>query len=646
MSLSYRPEIDGLRAIAVLSVVILHADFLIGGKNIIPGGFLGVDIFFVISGYLITRIIFTELQDNRFSILQFYERRARRILPPLLLVMLVSFPVTYLFMMPLELEQYSYSIIMSLLFVSNIWFSYTEWGYWAEPAELSPFLHMWSLSVEEQFYVFFPLLLIFIRKMEKREQFAVLFACFVLSLWQAQKTSLIFQQASFFMPYTRAWELLAGALIVYIEPHLKNIKSKRLVVSGLLYSAIVAVIAPMFLYASDILHPSFYTLVPVLGTAVIIALAEERVWLIRVLSSRPFVFVGLVSYSFYLWHLPVLILGSYFVIDPNMQQEASVLERLLWIVVSFILAVVSTLYLERPARNKSVVSGKLLFSGIMLSIMLLGAANVWVIQTNGAEERIKDIAPRRYMIEDRFAEFYTYPGCWACETCRYLVALQAWPEYTADDPYQQCRQEENKKEFQPRIAVVGNSHAASLLIPGLKEEYGRDQILQRTMSSYHWKLDDVFDRDVIADLEAYHPDVILLAGIDKRDINDFEIYMQRFPAALKEKAIVVGTLPYWGKKTPLPRRILLHYQIYDEIPERLRPLDTVFEIEERLREIVAQNNVEYLSVLDVFCQDKKCLTYVGEEPEAIVTWDYAHVTTKGSKYFVNAIKDTINQRLK
>ena len=207
--MDYRREIDGLRAIAVLPVILFHAGF-----ETFSGGFVGVDVFFVISGYLITTIIIAELEQGKFSIINFYERRARRILPALFLVMLVCIPLAWFWLLPRDMQDFSQSLVAVTVFASNILF-WRESGYFDTAAELKPLLHTWSLAVEEQYYVIFPLFLMSFWRLGKRWIMILLVAVFVVSLALAQWASLAKPSAAFFLLPARGWELLVGAFAAF-----------------------------------------------------------------------------------------------------------------------------------------------------------------------------------------------------------------------------------------------------------------------------------------------------------------------------------------------------------------------------------------------------------------------------------------------
>ena len=258
MKIKYRPEIDGLRAIAVGAVILYHAQINISGYNIFKGGFIGVDVFFVISGYLISSIILKELISNgSFSFKHFYERRVRRILPALLFLMLVSLPFAWLFLLPNSLIDFSKSILYSLIFSSNFYFHYSGQIYGAEDGLLKPYLHTWSLSVEEQFYVLFPIILLLLFKWLRNHFIYILIFGFIISLGLAEWTSKNYPSRSFYFIHTRMWELLAGSILAYFEI-IKGHRSKNQLLNLVLPTiGLVLISHSIIFFDSKIFHPSF-----------------------------------------------------------------------------------------------------------------------------------------------------------------------------------------------------------------------------------------------------------------------------------------------------------------------------------------------------------------------------------------------------
>lgn len=332
---NYRPEIDGLRAVAVIPVILFHA-----GLTVFSGGYVGVDVFFVISGYLITAILLAELEQGNVSISRFYERRARRILPALFFVILCCIPFAWMWMPPAELSDFGQSIVAVVLFASNILFWRGE-GYFAPAAELKPLLHTWSLAVEEQYYLLFPVFLLVLWRFGRRSIFWVICGVAAASLLLSEWGWRHWPGANFYLAPTRAWELLAGAICAFLlsgrEPRSGNWSS--LAGLGLIVFAI-------FRYDSTTPAPSLYTLVPVGGTALIILFGGAGTWTARLLGLRGLVAIGLVSYSAYLWHQPLFAFARIRSIGEPSRELMLALAA-----VSLILASLSWRYIEQPFRN-------------------------------------------------------------------------------------------------------------------------------------------------------------------------------------------------------------------------------------------------------------------------------------------------------
>lgn len=268
--MQYRREIDGLRALAVLPVILFHAGF-----ETFSGGFVGVDVFFVISGYLITTIILGELEQGKFSIVNFYERRARRILPALFLVMLVSIPFAWILLSPAELTSFSKSLIAVPLFVSNFFF-WRDGGYFETAAELKPLLHTWSLAVEEQYYVLFPLFLMLFWKLGKRWILLTLTLVFCSSLAIAQWAAYARPDVAFYLLPTRGWELLIGAFAAMYLSKSYRIEFGKAASEVGGWLGVVLILFPVFSYSKATPFPGLYALVPTLGTVLIILFATEQ----------------------------------------------------------------------------------------------------------------------------------------------------------------------------------------------------------------------------------------------------------------------------------------------------------------------------------------------------------------------------------
>jgi len=342
-ALDYRPDIDGLRAVAVLPVVLFHLHI-----SLVSGGFVGVDVFFVISGYLITSLISAEMSDGTYSIMNFYVRRARRIFPALFVMCAATALFVFLFCLPSDLRRFGGSLAAATLFSSNFYFNVSA-DYFAADADTQPLLHTWSLAVEEQFYILFPLLLLLLRRRfarwEKQIVIVLLLLSLVFSAWLVQ----IDRTGAFYLPHARAWELLMGALLALGA--VPAIRSRTLAaVLGILGLALIA--GSVLFYKESMLFPGLAALAPCVGAALIIhAGSDPSLPVSRLLSMAPVRFIGLISYSLYLWHWPIDVISRYVAFwygwDPDVKPH-----KLVVLALSFACAILSWRFVEKPFRRR------------------------------------------------------------------------------------------------------------------------------------------------------------------------------------------------------------------------------------------------------------------------------------------------------
>jgi len=373
--MDYRREIDGLRALAVLPVILFHAGF-----ETFSGGFVGVDVFFVISGYLITTIILAELEQGKFSIVNFYERRARRILPALFLVMLVCIPFAWFWLLPSDMKDFSQSLVAVSVFASNILF-WRESGYFDTAAELKPLLHTWSLAVEEQFYVLFPLFLMLFWRLGKRWILVMLGLVFVASLAVAEWAAYAKPTAAFYLLPTRGWELLIGAFAAFYlsKANRKEFGKAMGEVGGWLGVALI--LYAVFAYSKATPFPGLYALVPTLGTVLVILFATQQTTVGRFVGNKAFVGVGLISYSAYLWHQPLFAFLKHSDFDDTKEIYA------LLILLTLLLAFISWKFVETPFRKKSIFSRKAIFVFAFLGSAFFIGLGFFGHRTNGFDSR-------------------------------------------------------------------------------------------------------------------------------------------------------------------------------------------------------------------------------------------------------------------
>ena len=386
MKIKYRPEIDGLRAIAVFSVIFYHANVNFFGYHLFQGGFIGVDIFFVISGYLITSIILKELlTTGSFSFKYFYERRIRRILPVLLFVMLVSIIFAWIYMLPSSLLDFVESILYSLSFISNYYFYFSGQEYGAESSLLKPFLHTWSLSVEEQYYIFFPFVIIIVFKYFNKYLIHTLFLFFFISLIVSDWTSRNNLSISFYFFHTRIWELLTGSLLAYFEIKHSN-RNKYPKLNLILPTVGLLLIGHSIIFFNDtMLHPSYYTLLPIIGVSLVIWFSNKAELMTKILSNKLIVWFGLISYSLYLWHYPVFAFAriTYFFQDNILLELSSG-------ILILILSIFSYYFIEKPLRNKNFRFNKLVII-ILSSLLLIILFSFFAFKENGFKTKLPKI---------------------------------------------------------------------------------------------------------------------------------------------------------------------------------------------------------------------------------------------------------------
>lgn len=358
----YRADIDGLRALAIIPVLFFHASLGF------TGGYVGVDVFFVISGFLITSIVAREIQNGSFTYKDFWERRIRRIFPASFVVTVVTFLVGFFVFLPPGTESLAKAALAQVLMVANFYF-WQQDGYFAGPSDLEPFLQMWSLAVEEQFYLLLPLLLTFTFKRGLKRVILILSGIAILSFVWSIIALGKFPAATFFLLPSRAWELLLGSLLAFV-PIRQQSKARSQILATL---GLALILGPVFLYDKTTAFPGLAALPPCLGTVLLIyAHGDGSSWIKPLLASRPVVWIGKISFSLYLWHWPLLAYARLLNLE-----EPSPLTRGLLVLASIILAVLSWRFIEQPFRKKTILAERkplfrrylqaTLFSGIIFT---------------------------------------------------------------------------------------------------------------------------------------------------------------------------------------------------------------------------------------------------------------------------------------
>ncbi|XUM22131.1 acyltransferase family protein [Bradyrhizobium oligotrophicum S58] len=623
--LGYRADIDGLRAVAVLPVLLYHAF-----PAAVPGGFYGVDIFFVISGYLITGIIHKQMLSNTFSIADFYSRRIRRIFPALITVVLVTFLIAWFFLPPRELKSLGTNIAGGAVFIQNF-ILLGQVGYFDLAAEKKPLLHLWSLAIEEQYYIVWPLLLMLIGSWRRRSlaiTVALAAASFVACLIVQPRAP----EYAFYLPVTRAWELLVGSgLALWVNGRSAEAGPRPLIDVALVreliaLASMLAIVVAFWRYGRLTPHPGVHTLLPVLGAAALIATSGTLVHR-YVLASTPAVFVGLISYPLYLWHYPLMAYARIQFIDPV---PAWVMGAI--IVASLVLAWATYRFIERPIRfGRRLVPLKV--GGLVGGMVALGIVGVVADRTNGMPARIP-AELRGFMLDgSETARF------WRADKC--LLK----PDQSASEFSGECA----GTGRHPLILVWGDSYAASLY-PGLAH-FGAErgfEVAEYTASACPPLLGFVHPERrfckgandfVIRKVAELKPDLVVFYSTWSYGPDDLRNGLDRTVAALKElnvpKIVLLGPPATWLGES-LPANVLDYYfRTHSLLPARtkFRSNDNwTRALDEFLEAQAHRVGIQYISARRMMCNDDGCLARIGADGSDLTAYDSGHLTYPGSLF--------------
>jgi peptidoglycan/LPS O-acetylase OafA/YrhL len=616
---SYRPDIDGLRALAVLAVIAFH-----GFPEYLAGGFVGVDVFFVISGFLISGIILDETRVGMFSLKKFYARRVRRIFPALCLVLVVSLLAGWWLLLPADFVRLGKQLAASAAFVSNfyLWF---QSGYFSPDARTFPLLHLWSLGVEEQFYIVWPLIIIGLRSRPNWTISAIVLigvSSFCLNVALIDN-----HEADFYSPVTRAWELMLGASLAWLRRRDDMAPPSNRSADIATIAGLILILGSTLLFDQQSSYPGWLALVPTIGTSLILWGGTSSGVAASILSARALVFVGLISYPLYLWHWPLLVFSEAFKFAPLTQ-----LERGLVIVVSFILAWLTYELVESKFRAGRVNRTKIVtLSGGMIFVAVAGFA---IIEGQGFETRF----PKELL---EIAEARGYPASWRVHEC--LI-----------DPKMETTFGKGcLEEARPLLLVWGDSTATALM-PGLRQlqherNFGLAQF--NANSCGPWLAVNVpgnpncrsINDEVLGIVSRVRPDIVVLharGATRPEDILGLKKTILALRALSISRIIVLGPVPVW--KRGLPNEVLRYYVMHHAlIPERFS--QRVFRVwdDTQMRSALTEFGAIYISAWDAMCDKDGCLTRLGERPEDITASDQHHLTERGSKFLIKAIKDEI-----
>jgi peptidoglycan/LPS O-acetylase OafA/YrhL len=660
----YRPDIDGLRAIAVLSVVAFHAF-----PTWIRGGFIGVDIFFVISGFLISSIIFENLERGTFSFTEFYARRIRRIFPALILVLAASYAVGWFILLADEYKQLGKHIAAGAGFLSNfvLW---EETGYFDTSAEAKPLLHLWSLGIEEQFYIVWPLLLWLAWKTRVNLLAATVLVAgvsFYLNLNGTKNDAV----AAFYSPQTRFWELSCGSLLAWTSTYRKEawlaLKTRleawrgvpadgesadlavRAVQNLASFLGILLLAFGFWRINQGLSFPGKWALVPVVGAVLIIS-AGPSAWINRtVLSSRLAVWFGLLSFPLYLWHWPMLFFSRF--AEPDVP-DGNI--RLAALAASVLLAWLTYKVVERRVRFGG--HGKAKVVALITLMIVVGCVGYNAYSHDGLGFRTKSAQPlikELGGISDVY-DFYDYANVVRVGIC-HSVPIESWQRNGCIDIRKR------------NIVLLGDSYAASLY-PGLRhtrdEEYPDVGITQLTdgngppfLTHGSGKTDDgksIYEVNVnrLGIVKTYQPDVVLLSWMigganapptREETLSELDRTIDEIlTVAPKSRVVVIGPFPKWVDT--LRKQILTYGKQTGRVPPVYMSRGLVAkdrEWDSFFKSTIRRNNVIYISTQDRLCNSDGCLTRTGNSASQLTAVDWGHLTNAGSVFLAGKIKNLI-----
>lgn len=642
----YRPDIDGLRAVAIISVVIFHAF-----PFRLPGGFVGVDIFFVISGFLISSIIFRSLQQGDFSFGEFYAHRIKRIFPALIVVLTACYAFGWFAMLPDEFKQLGKHVAAGAGFVQNF-ILWQEVGYFDTAAELKPLLHLWSLAIEEQFYLIYPVL-IFVAWRIGFNVLTMLLLLGLISFGLNVLRVIANPTETFFMPQTRFWELLAGALLAYLQ-FFKRAKfsewMQRWVFNPILFrhppqsaqrgevlNNIHSVVGILLLVAAVLFidkskpFPGWWALLPVSG-AFLLILAGPNAWVNRsILANKLMVFVGLISYPLYLWHWPILSFAR--IVESEIPSREI---RMGAVTLSFVFAWLTYRLIEMPIRfgRKTWIKPALL----CISLAVIGYIGYNSFQRNGLAFRlpkeVRHIADFRY----EYAKDARAGKCW-------LSAQQSFDGFDSE-----CIEIPLFGESHS-VLVWGDSHAARLY-PGLRATLGDGvAISQLTRDGCPPILDFGYPECqksndyVISKIQKFVPTTVVMFAVWHHYSKDWISESAHREGLLEsirklknlgvENVVILGPAPNW--KDALPKLVYRAWKgsFPHRIPERLSNgiAPEAKMVDKQFGVMLGPQPVRYVSVFQIACREDGCLTHVPSRSSELLTWDYGHFTTEGAVFF-------------
>lgn len=610
-----------------MSVIFYHAGF-----SYFPGGFVGVDVFFVISGYLITTIIVKELNNDNFSILKFYERRAKRILPVLISVVTFTLVVCWFFLLPNDYELFGRSVISVAFFFSNIFF-YKNVDYFNDPAEGHPLIHTWSLAVEEQFYLIFPVFLLLVWRKYSKYSICALIVLLVISLILSEYQVRTNASASFYLIHTRLWELLIGSVVAIAHVNeFRHQPLSRIITEIVPLLGLVMILIAVLAYGDSVRFPGLSALLPTIGVALILAIRKKNI-IGYILSAKPVVFIGLISYSAYLWHQPLLVLDS--IVEKRYGYEIPISLVLL---VTLTISCLSWKFIENPIRDGR-ASRKVVLNTSLSVLILVGLIGFFIKESDGAAFRLDS---ETYSFLDEYAN-YPFNHIYDRGRC-YLPTGK-----TSDDYNAECVRVNSVGSR--KVLMLGDSFAAHYY-HGLNEaaeklEVDFEHLTAPACSILQGKNTIIQCSEInkfrMNALKIIKPDILIISGAWYRYVDEetksyfFEEFAQLLVDIEKigidrNRIFVVGNSPLW--KPTLPEFILSRYPAISRNDQKMLPnpylADLAFS-EAVVTSATKRLDVKFISALDALCNQSECLAVVQHDDKSeLIVWDDGHFTKTGS----------------
>ena len=603
---SYRPEIDGLRAFSVLFVILYHLNV-----PLFDGGFLGVDIFFVISGYLISKLIFFEIKNKKFSLFNFYERRFRRIIPNLYFVILINIFVALMIFTPDKLISFSQSIIGNLFFVPNIVF-WKQGGYFDLVNTAKPLFHTWSLGVEEQFYLIFPVFTILIFRFGFSLMSKIITFSFFLSLIFMIYYNELKPIFSFYMLPTRGWEIILGIIIsLYEQSRLKKINNNN-IKNLLCIIGVLLIIFSIIFISEQYIFPGLILLMPMTGVLFIILYCDKTTFIYKILSNNILVFFGLISYSLYLWHHPIIVYSH------ELEIKRNYLFFILFFIFLILISTFSWYFVEKNFRNFKRINTKYFYSILILSfIFLLTFANV-----------IKSKRGNFKGLSDFQLEFYD----------RNSNDIYVWKNFKNNKI--------NKENFEEvEILIIGDSFAADLfniLIENKKIKERKIKSFEIPVTCKNFAIDLILFENKISKkslknckkINWYNGKNIISA------IKNANIIFLSSNWSYDEHNLVLKTYnnltKKYGNKSFIfgQKKISMDIENIDFNQKKIfvKKNEDGAKFNKKLKEVL---NERFIDPYDLFCENNMC--FLGETTKIPIIYDKTHLTSSGAKYISNKL---------